>query len=164
MEGWFNIQDSIDEIHHINRENFFKFKFIYFNWRLINLQYCIAFAIHQHESVTSVRVFPILNPLPHLPPQPIPLGHPSAPAPSILYHASNLDWRFISHMVIYMFQCHSPKSSHPRPLPESKRLFYTSVSLLLSRIQGYHYHLSKSHVYVLLYFIGAFLSRLLHSV
>ena len=29
---------------------------------------------------------------------------------------------------------------------ESKRLFYTSVSLLLSRIQGYHYHLSKYHI------------------
>ena len=33
----------------------------------------------------------------------------------------------------------------PSPSPtESKRLFYTSVSLLLSRIQGYCYHLSKS--------------------
>ena len=32
----------------------------------------------------------------------------------------------------------------PSPSPtESKRLFYTSVSLLLSRIQGYCYHLSK---------------------
>ena len=28
--------------------------------------------------------------------------HPSAPAPSILYHASNLDWRFVSHRIIYM--------------------------------------------------------------
>ena len=28
----------------------------------------------------------------HLPPHTIPLGHPSAPAPSILYPASNLDW------------------------------------------------------------------------
>ena len=28
----------------------FLFKFIYFNWRLITLQYCIGFAIHQHES------------------------------------------------------------------------------------------------------------------
>ena len=28
----------------------FKYKFIYFNWRLITLQYCIGFAIHQHES------------------------------------------------------------------------------------------------------------------
>ena len=44
-------------------------------------------------------------------------GHPSAPAPSILYPALNLDWRFISYMILYMFQCHSPKSSHPCPLP-----------------------------------------------
>ena len=40
----------------------------------------------------------------------------------------------------------------PLPSPtESKRLFYTSVSLLLSRIQGHHYHPSKFHIYVLLY-------------
>ena len=57
----------------------------------------------------------------HLPPRTIPLGHPSAPAPSILYHASTLDWRFVSHMILYMFQCHSPKSSHPRPLPQSPK-------------------------------------------
>ena len=40
----------------------------------------------------------------------------------------------------------------------------TSVSLLLSRIQGYHYHLPKFHIYVLVYCIGVFLSGLLHSV
>ena len=39
---------------------------------------------------------------------------------------------------------------------ESNRLFYTSVSLLLSRIQGYHYHLSKFHTYALVYCIGVF--------
>ena len=40
----------------------------------------------------------------------------------------------------------------PLPSPtESKILFYTSVSLLLSHIQGYHYHLSKFHTYVLVY-------------
>jgi len=39
----------------------------------------------------------------HLPPHTIPLGHPSAPAPSILYPASNLDWQFVSYMVLYMF-------------------------------------------------------------
>ena len=45
-----------------------------------------------------------------------------------------------------------------------QRLFYTSVSLLLSHIQGYHYHLSKFHIYVLVYCIGVFLSGLHHSV
>ena len=36
----------------------------------------------------------------------------------------------------------------PSPSPtESIRLFHTSVSLLLSRTQGYCYHLSKFHVY-----------------
>ena len=61
-------------------------------------------------------------------------------------NALNLDWLFFSYVILYMFQCHSPKSSHPHPHPQrSKRLFYASVSLLLSRIQGYHYHLSKFH-------------------
>ena len=40
---------------------FFKFKFIYFNWRLITLQYCIGFAVHQHESAKGVHVCLKLN-------------------------------------------------------------------------------------------------------
>ena len=36
----------------------------------------------------------------------------------------------------------------PSPPTESKRLFYTSVSLLLSCIEGSHYHLSKFHIYI----------------
>ena len=40
----------------------------------------------------------------------------------------------------------------------------TSVSLLLSAIQGYRYPLSKFHIYALVYFIGVFLSALFHSV
>ena len=52
----------------------------------------------------------------------------------------------------------------PSPSPtESKRLFYASVFLLLSPIQGYHYHLSKFHIYSLVYCIGVFLSGLLPS-
>ena len=43
----------------------------------------------------------------------------------------------------------------PSPSPsESKSPLYTSVSLLLSRIQGHHYHLSKFHIYVLVYYTG----------
>ena len=56
-----------------------------------------------------------------LPPHTIPPGRPSAPAPSIQYRASNLDWRLVSYMILYVFQCHSPKSSHPLPLPESPK-------------------------------------------
>ena len=106
-----------------------------------------------HHRCTHV---PHPEPPSHLPPHTIPLGHPSAPAPNFLYPASNLDWRFISYMILYMFQCNSPKSSpHPSPT-ESKRLFYTFVSLLLSRIQGYPYHLSKLHIYVLLLLLSRF--------
>ena len=122
---------------------FFKYKFIYFNWRLITLQYCIGFAIHQHESATGVHP----EPPSILPPHTIPLGHPSAPAPSNQYPALNLDWRFISCMILHVSMPFS-QIIPPSPSPtESKRPFYTSVSLLLSRIQGYHYHLSKFHIY-----------------
>ena len=71
----------------------------------------------------QVYMAPHPEPASHLPPLPLPLGHPNSLALSSLYHASNLHWRFISHIIIYMFKCHSPKSSHPHPLQKkSKRL------------------------------------------
>ena len=107
------------------------FKLIYFNWRLITLHYFGNFC---HISTWISHRCPYV-PCPkhpsHLPPHPIPLGYPSALALSALFHASNLDWSSISHMVIYMFQCYSLKSSHPYLLPESKSLFFTSVSFVV---------------------------------
>ena len=68
------------------------------------------------------------TPLP-LPSPYISLGHPCAPAPSILYPASDIDWRFVSYMIVYRFQCHPPKSSHPLPLPLSPKVCSTHLCL-----------------------------------
>ena len=45
---------------------FYEYKFIYFNWRLITLQYCIGFAIYQHESASGVHAFPTFQHMPML--------------------------------------------------------------------------------------------------
>ena len=71
-----------------------------------------------HHRYTCV---PHTEPSSLLPPHTIPLGRSSAPAPSIQYRASNLDWRLVSYMILYVFQCHSPISSHPLLLPQSPK-------------------------------------------
>ena len=90
------------------------------NW--IPLQYCGGFC-HTFTWIShGCTCVPHPDPPSHLPPNPIPKGHPSAPALSTLSHASSLDWWSISHMIIYMFQCYSLKSSHPCLLPQSPKV------------------------------------------
>ena len=137
--------------------------FILFIYFYFTLQYCIGFAIDWHESTTDVHEFPILNPLP--PPTPYHFSG-SSPCTSPKHPVSCIKHRLATRF--YMFLTVSMPFSQvitPSPSPtESKSPFYISVSLLLSRIQGYHYHLSKFHIYALVYYIGVFLSGLLHSV
>ena len=106
-------------------------------------------------------MFPILNPLPS-----------SLPVPSLWVVAVHQPQASISCIEPELVTCFIYDIIHvsvpfsqiipPSPSPtESKRLFCTSVSLLLSHIQGYHYHLSKFHIYALVYCIGIFLSGLL---
>ena len=91
---------------------------------LTEVNYFTIFYWFRHTSTCICHKYtrvPHPEPLSLLPPHTIPLGHLSAPAPSIHYHALNLDWWLIPYMIIYMLQCHSPKSSHPRPLPQSPK-------------------------------------------
>ena len=141
---------------YIFSHHFFKFKFIYFNWRLITLQYCIGFAIPQHESATGMHMFPILNPL--LPPSPYHLSGTSQ-CTSHKHPVSCIEPRLAIRFLYDIINVSMPFSQIIPPFPsptESKSLFYTSVSLLLSHIQGYHYHLSKFHMYVLVWSYSAF--------
>ena len=131
---------------------------------IFTLQYCIGFAMHWHESTTGVHEFPNMNPPP--PPTPYHLsGSPPCTSPkhpvSCVKH--RLAIRFL-HDIIHVSMPFS-QIIPPSPSPsESQGLLYTSVSFLLSCIQGRHCHLSKFHIYMLVYCIGVFLSGLLHSV
>ena len=132
--------------------NFFKFKFIYFNWRLITLQYCIGLP---YINMNLPQVY-ILKPLPPSSPY-----HPSgssqctSPKHPVSCVEPGLAIRFL-YDIIHVSKSFSqiiPPSLSPT---QSKRRFYTSVSPLLSCIQGYHYHLSRFHIYALVYCIGVF--------
>ena len=109
---------------------FFKFYFILF-FNLTILYWFCHISKWIHHMYTCA---PHPEPSSLLPPHTIPLSHPSAPAPSIQYRAWNLDWQLVPYMILYMFQCYSPKSSHPLSLSHRvhKTVLYISVSFTVS--------------------------------
>ena len=142
----------------------FLFFFIFFiNWRLITLQHCSGFCHTLTWISHGYTCIPHPDHPSHLPLHPLPLGLPSAPGPNTclmhpawagdLFHLDNIH-------VLMLFSWNIPHSPSPT---ESKSLFYTSVSLSVLHI-GLSYHLSKFHIYVLVYCNGLYLSGLLHSV
>ena len=104
----------------------------------------------------GIHVFTILNPL--SPPSP---SHPpgssqcSSPEHPVSCIEPGLEIHFTYDNIHVSIPFSQIILSSLSPT-ETKRLFYTSVSLLLSCIQGYRYHLSKFHIYALVYCIGAF--------
>ena len=141
----------------------FFFKFISFNWRLLHNIVLVLPYINMHP-LQVYTCSPSWTPLP--PPS---LYHPSGSSQctSPKHPVSCIEPGLAICFIYDIIHVSMPFSQiiPPSPSPtKSKRLFYTSVSLLLSHIPGYRYHLSKFHIYALIYCIGVFLSGLLHSV
>ena len=109
--------------------SFFKNKFIYFNWRLITLQYCIGFPIHHHVSATGIHVFPILNPPPSSLPVPslwvIPVHQPQA---SCILHQTWTDNSFL----IWYYTCFNAILPNHPTLALSHRVQNTVLYICVS--------------------------------
>ena len=112
----------------------FFFPFIFISWRLITLQYCSGFCHTLKWISHGITCVPHPETPSHLPPHPIPLGHPSAPAwavvsciPPGLAICFTLDNIYVS----MLFSQIIPPS--PSPI-ESKSLFYISVSFSVLHI------------------------------
>ena len=140
------------------------FQLYFFIFTFFTLQYCMVLPYTDMNQSWVYMCSPSWTPLP--PPSP---SHPSGSSQctSPKHLVSCIEPGLVIHFTYDNLHVSMPFSHiiPPSPSPtESKRLLNTSVSLLLSRIQGYHYHLSKFHIYMLVYCIGVFLSGLLHSV
>ena len=97
-------------------------------------------------------MFPILNP-PPFPYHPSGSSQCTSPKHPVSCIKPGLVTCFIYDIIHVSMPFSQIIPASPSPT-ESKRLFYTSMSLLLSRIQGYCYHLSKFHIYALVYCTG----------
>ena len=133
------------------------------NWKIITLQYFDGFC---HTSTNGYRYTCVLWSWTLLPSPSLP--HPSGLSQSITFGcpASCIKLALVIYLTygnirVSMLFSHIVPSL-PSPT-KPKSLFFISVSLLLSHILGHHYHLSKFHIYALIYCNGVFLSDLLYS-
>ena len=90
---WYIHSSPFVLLHLLFKKNFI----LFFNFTIMYLFCHISkWILHRHPCV------PHPEPSSLLPPNTIPLGCPSAPAPSIQCRALNLDWLLVSYMIFYM--------------------------------------------------------------
>ena len=121
-------------------------------------------AIHQHESAIGIYVSPLSwTPLP--PPSPL---YPARLSQSTSFGcpASRIKLALVTYFTYSNVSVSMLFSQIvlPSPPTESKCLFSTSVSSLLPCIKDCQYHLSKFHIYMLIYSSCLSLSDLFHSI
>ena len=97
------------------------------------------------------------------PSPPHPSGSSECTSPEHLYRASNLGWRSVSHLIIYMFQCYSLRSSHPHLLPQSPKVCSIYLCLVLCLAYRVIVTISLNSIYmcqytVLVYIFMAYLT------
>ena len=124
-----NSDFSLEVMFRKLRKASFLFYYFYYFFLLYNIVLVLPYIDLNPPHECTCVTHP--EPPSHLPPHPIPLGHPSAPAPSTQYHASNLDWRFVSHMILYMLQCHYLTLALSHRV--HKTVLYICVSFAVSR-------------------------------
>ena len=131
--------------------NFFRMIFLkfYFIFKLYNIVLVLPYI--EMNPPQAYMCSPSWTLLP--PPSPY---HPSGSSQctSSNHPVSCIKPRLATHFIYGIIHVSVPFSQiiSPSPSPtESKRLFYTSVSLLLSRLQGYCYHLSKFHIMFIIF-------------
>ena len=165
MSSWQSLNDFYNELYPLYDYvtcDFIFFNLFYFIFKLYNIVLVLP-----NIKMNLPQVYPCSPSWTLLPPpSPCPPSG-SSQCTSPKHPVSCIKPGLATHFIHDIIHVSMPFSQISPPSPsttESIRLIYIWVSLLLSRTQGYCYHLSKFHIYVLVYCIGVFLSGLLHSV
>ena len=147
------------DLSYLNTVFFFLFNFTILYWFChISKWICHRYTCVPHPEPSSL-----------LPPHTIPLGRPRAPAPSIQYHASNLDKRLVSYMILYIFQgILSFKPAFSLSSFTFIKRFFTSSSLSAIRVVhlnswGYWYFSQQSWFQLMLHPVQHFAWCTLHA-